>query len=332
MGLIDFIKKQFIDVIEWTEPEQGILAYRFPMRDNEIQNGGKLTVRDSQLALFVNEGQIADLFKPGLYTLTTQTLPVMTSLQNWDKLFASPFKSDVYFFSTRLQTDQKWGTPTPITIRDKELGPIRVRAYGIYSYRIADPRLFYTQLSGTREIYTTEDLEGQLRSTLLTVFASLFGENDVNFIDMAAQQLKFSQKIALALAPEFAKFGLTLDSLMVQSISLPQELQTRFDEKASMNILGDLKSYAQFQSAASIPLAASNPGGVAGIGAGMGAGVAIGQTMAAALSQGSPSGAAAATEENPLATIEKLHDLMKKGILSSVEFETKKAELLKKIT
>ena len=163
MSLRDFLSKQFIDVIEWVEPEDGILAYRYPMQDREIQNGGKLTVRDSQMALFVNEGRVADVFGPGLYTLNTNTLPILTYLMNWDKAFKSPFKSDVYFFSTRLQTNQHWGTPNPITIRDKEFGAVRLRAFGIYTYHVADPKVFYTKVSGTRDIYRVGDLEGQLR-------------------------------------------------------------------------------------------------------------------------------------------------------------------------
>lgn len=312
MGLIDFIRKQFIDVIEWTEPVSGILAYRYPLHDAEIQTGAQLTVRESQMALFVNEGQIADQFGPGLFTLNTHTLPVLTHLKNWDKFFALPFKSDVFFFSTRLQTDQKWGTATPITIRDKELGPIGLRAYGIYSYQLTDPKLFYTKVSGPRERYTIGDLEGQLQSILLTVLASLFGESAVNFIDMAANQIKFSEKIALALAPEFTKLGLRLENLLVQSIALPPELQAHFDEKAALNIVGDLKNYAQFQTAGSTLVTAVNLGDAA----------ASFQSMSSAIASG----------ENPLDTLEKLHELLKKGVITQSDFDAKKAELLKKIS
>src|SRR5947207_11548482 len=157
MSLRTFIGKQFIDVIDWMEPEDGILAYRYPMQDREIQNGGKLTVRDSQMAVFVNEGQVADVMGPGLYTLTTHTLPILTYLKNWDKLFQSPFKSDVYFFSTRMQTNQRWGTPQPITIRDKDFGAVRLRAFGNYAYSIGDAKTFYQRVSGTRDIYHVEE-------------------------------------------------------------------------------------------------------------------------------------------------------------------------------
>src|ERR1700731_1350188 len=167
MSLRDFLKKQFIDVIAWTEPQDGILAYRFPMQDMEIQNGGKLTVGESQMAAFVNEGRVADVFGPGLYTLNTQTLPILTYLMNWDKAFKSPFKSDVYYFSARTQTDQHWGTQNPISIRDKEFGAVRLRGFGIYSYHIKDAKTFYLKISGTREVYTAGDLEGQVRNTIV---------------------------------------------------------------------------------------------------------------------------------------------------------------------
>src|SRR5579862_9654314 len=162
MSLRDFLEKQFIDVIQWTESDQDTLAWRFPMRDMEIQNGGQLTVRESQAAIFVNEGRVADVFGPGLYTLSTQVLPLLTNLMNWDKAFKAPFKSDVYFFSTRLQTDQRWGTATPITIRDKEFGAVRIRAYGIYSFHISNPKAFHEKVRGTRAIYGVNDLDGQL--------------------------------------------------------------------------------------------------------------------------------------------------------------------------
>ncbi|MBU6153353.1 MAG: SPFH domain-containing protein [Bdellovibrionales bacterium] len=328
MGIGGLFKKQFIDVIEWNEEENGILACRIPMEDQEIQNGAKLTVRESQLALFVNEGEIADLFEPGLHTLTTQTLPVLTSLKNWDKLFKSPFKSDVYFFSTREQIDQRWGTPNAIVIRDREYGPIRIRAHGAYSYRLKNPKVFFKKISGTRSKYSAEELEGQLRATILTSIASFLGSSQVAFLDMAANQMKFSESLKEALKPAIAEYGLELQSFLVQSVSLPEELQTRLDTAASMKMVGDLNSYAKFQAAESISTAAANEGGAAGVGAGMGAGVAIGQAMMGALQgQGSSAGG-----EDPVVTIQKLHDLLVKGVITQSEFDAKKAELLKKIT
>ena len=297
MSLRDFLSKQFIDVIEWVEPEDGILAYQYPMQDREIQNGGKLTVRESQAAVFVNEGKVADAFMPGLYTLTTQTLPILTYLQNWDKAFKSPFKSDVYFFSTRLQTNQHWGTQNPITIRDKEFGAVRLRAFGIYSYHLMNPKEFYTKVSGTRDVYRVEDLEGQLRNTIVGRITDTFAGSNVPFLDMAANQVALSEKIAAQLKPAFTDLGLSLDSFVVENLSLPDELQKILDQRIGMNMVGDMGRYTQYQVAQSIPIAAANEGGgAAGVGAGLGAGVAMGQAMMDALKKPpAPSGDLAAS-------------------------------------
>jgi len=284
MGIRDFLSKQFIDVIQWTEPEDGILAWRFPMQDMEIQNGGKLTVRDSQLAVFVNEGRLADVFAPGLHTLNTQNLPVLTNLMNWDKKFESPFKSDVYFFSTRLQTNQRWGTATPITIRDREFGAVRLRAYGIYAYRIADPRVFYTKISGTRDTYRVADIEGQLRNTIIGRIADTFASSQVPFLDMAANQVELGTRVTEFLQPGFNDLGLALDSFVVESLSLPDELQKLLDQRIGMNMVGDMNRYTQFQVAQSMPIAAANEGGgAAGIGVGLGAGLTMAQQMMGAM-------------------------------------------------
>jgi len=292
MSLRDFLSKQFIDVIDWVEPEDGILAYRYPMQDREIQNGGKLTVRDSQMAVFVNEGKVADAFAPGLYTLNTHTLPILTYLQNWDKAFQSPFKSDVYFFATRIQTNQHWGTPNPITIRDKEFGAVRLRAFGIYTYHISNPKMFYLKVSGTRDIYRVPDLDGQLQNTIVGRITDTFASSNLPFLDMAANQVALSGKIADQLKPAFAEFGLALDSFVVENLSLPDELQKVLDQRIGMNMVGDMGRYTQYQVAQSIPIAAGNEGGgAAGVGAGLGAGVAMGQAMMDALKKATPSGA-----------------------------------------
>ncbi len=280
MSLRSFLGKQFIDVIDWVEPEGGILAYRYPMQDREIQNGGQLTVRDSQLALFVNEGKLADQFTPGLYKLTTNTLPLLTYLKNWDKAFQSPFKSDVYFFSSRMQTNQHWGTPNPITIRDKEFGAVRLRAFGIYSYHIADAKPFHEKISGTRDQYMVTDLEGQLRETIVGTLSSAFAQSNVPFLDMAANQLQLGQHVAELLKPGFADLGLALDTFVVENLSLPDEIQKALDQKISMNIVGDMGRYTQYQVAQSMTIAAANEGsGGAGLGAGLGVGMGMAQTM-----------------------------------------------------
>jgi membrane protease subunit (stomatin/prohibitin family) len=288
MSLRDFIAKQWIDVIQWTEPEDGVLAYRYPMQDMEIQNGGKLTVRESQMAAFVNEGKVADIFGPGLYTLNTQTLPILTYLQNWDKKFQSPFKSDVYFFSTRMQTNQRWGTATPITIRDKEFGAVRLRGYGIYSWHISDPKAFHTKVSGTRELYRVPDIEGQLRNTIVGRMTDAFAQSTLPFLDMAANQVELGNKIAEGLKPMFTDLGLSLDTFVVENLSLPEELQKLLDTRIGMTMIGDMNRYTQYQVANSMPIAAANEGGggMAGIGVGLGAGLTMAQQMVNALKPG----------------------------------------------
>ena len=346
MALMDFIKKQFIDILQWTEDGDGTLAWRFPMEGMEIQNGGTLVVRESQMAVFVNEGQVADVFGPGTYKLTTQTLPVLTYLKNWDKLFQSPFKSDVYFFSTRQQVDQKWGTPQPITIRDKDFGAVRLRAFGNYAYRIADPKLFHTEISGTRESYSSADLEGQLRGLVLQNISNAIAGSGLPFLDLAANQVMFAEALANALQPAFARIGLKLESVTVQNLSLPEELQKILDQKIGMGMVGnDMGKFMQYQTAQAIPKfaegAGNGGGGIAGDAMGLGAGVALGQVLAQNLQQGLQGGAAQAAPaaaapvgvrpDEVMATLEKLADLKAKGILTQEEFDTKKAELLKKL-
>ena len=344
MALMDFIKKQFIDIIEWVEEGDATLAWRYPIADREIQYGGSLTVRESQLAVFVNEGKVADVFGPGMHRLTTQTLPVLTYLKNWDKLFESPFKSDVYFFSTRQQIDQRWGTTQPVTIRDKDFGAVRLRAFGNYAYRVVDPKLFHTEISGTRERYTAADLDGQLRALMLQHISDAVASSGVPFLDLAANQVEFAQQLATAAAPAFEKIGLRLEGVTVQNVSLPEELQKVLDQKIGMGMVGgDMGRFMQYQTAQAIPKFAEGGGqgsGIAGDAMGLGAGVALGQVLAQNLSQGlqgaaqpgaAPAAPAALAPDQVMATIEKLAELKAKGILTDEEFTAKKAELLEKL-
>ena len=344
MALMDFIKKQFIDIIQWTEEGDGTLAWRFPMRDMEIQNGGQLVVRESQMAVFVNEGKVADVFMPGTYKLTTQTLPVLTYLKNWDKLFESPFKSDVYFFSTRQQIDQKWGTPQPITIRDADFGAVRLRAFGNYAYRVADPKLLHTEITGTRDSYPAADLDGQLRGLVLQNISNAIAASGVAFLDLAANQLMFADALARELQPAFAKLGLKLEAMTVQNLSLPEELQKVLDQKIGMGMVGgDMGRFMQYQTAQAIPKLAEGAAGgggssVVGDAMGLGAGVAMGQVLAQNLQAGLAGSAAPAVAapvgvrpDEVMATLEKLAELKAKGILTQEEFDAKKAELLKKL-
>ena len=339
MALTDFIKKQFIDVIDWVEDGGEVLAWRFPIADREIQTGAQLTVRESQLAMFVNEGIVVDAFGPGLHRLSTQTLPLLTNLKNWDKLFDSPFKSDVYFFSARQRLDQRWGTAQPVTLRDKEFGAVRVRAFGNYSFQIADARLFHSQVSGSRDVYTVAELDGQLRGLVLQQMAVGVAESGVAFLDLAANQAAFAGAVAMAVTPAFAALGLKLTGLTVQSLSLPDELQKILDQRIGMGMVGsDMGKFIQYQTGQAIPDLAKgggNGGGVAGDAAGLGAGLALGQMLAQNIGAGlaGPSSPAAAgvNPDEVMALLEKLHGLKTKGILSDAEFEAKKAELLKKL-
>jgi membrane protease subunit (stomatin/prohibitin family) len=341
MGIGSFIKKQFIDVLQWNEETDGVLAWRFPMQDQEIQNGGVLVVRESQMAVFVNEGQIADVFGPGTHKLTTQTLPLLTNLLNWDKLFDSPFKSDVYFFSTRVQTGRKWGTPQPITIRDKDFDMVRVRAFGMYSYRVSDPRVFFKEISGTRETYTRDQVEEQLRGILMATMASSLGSAQVPFLDMAANQALMAQQVKGDLATTFGRYGIGLDEFNVASVSLPEDLQAALDERISAGMKGGLSSdkltgFTRYQTATAIPLAAQNEGGLAGIGAGLGAGVTLGQAMGQAMGASLAPGAAtppapASADDSIEARLQKLKGLLDKGLISAADYDSTKAELLKKL-
>ncbi len=343
MSLMDFIKKQFIDVIQWTEDGDGTLAWRFPMEGMEIQNGASLTVRESQMAVFVNEGKIADVFGPGMHKLTTQTLPVLTYLKNWDKLFESPFKSDVYFFSTRAQLDYKWGTPQPVTIRDKDFGAVRVRAFGNYSFHLVDPGKFHTQISGTRDRYLTEELDGQLKGLILQNISNAMAASGVPFLDLAANQIAMAEALKSTISASFETIGLKLDTMTVQSVSLPEELQKILDQRIGMGMVGnDMGKFMQYQTAQAIPSMVQGGGagsGIAGDAMGLGAGVALGQVLAQNLQAGlhaAPAGVGVATStglkpEEVMATLEKLAELKGKGILTEEEFSTKKAELLKKL-
>ncbi len=328
MGLFDAIRKQFIDVLEWLEQDDGVLAWRYPMQDNEIQTGASLTVRESQLALFVDEGQVADTFAPGRYTLDTSILPILTNLKHWDKGFEAPFKSDVYFFSTRDQLDLRWGTPQPITFRDKEYGPIRMRAFGTYSFRIEDPRTFHVKVSGTRSPYRVGDLEGQIRANIITTMTSFLASSGVPFLDMAANLGAFSANLQQAIQPVFAGYGLKLESFLVQNVSLPKELEEALDKASKMRMVGNLNKYAKYQAAEALPEAAKADGGLAGAGAGLGAGMAMGNVMGQALGGIGGGGGGGDSSEDAFAKLEKLHSLVEKGIITQEDFDRKKAELL----
>lgn len=329
--MFGFIRKQFIDVIEWPNPGDDTLMWRFPAEDQEIQTGATLVVRESQQALFVDEGKTADLFGAGTHLLTTQTLPLLTNLKNWNKLFASPFKSDVYFFNLRQQLGRRWGTAQPVTVRDSEFGVVQLRAFGMYDYRISDPAKLFSEVTGVVAQYSREALDEPLRNVVMTRLASVFGSSGIAFLDMAANQVLLSQKMAELLAPDFARLGLTLERFSVESITLPEAIQKALDERISMGVVGDLNRYTQYQTASAIPLAAQNEGGLAGIGAGVGVGAAIGQAMATNMNA-APSAAPQTTGNNdPQARLAQLKALLDQGLITAEDYEKAKAEVLKQL-
>lgn len=296
MGFLDNIRKQigsqFIEILEWLDDTPDTLVYRFPVYNQEIKMGAQLTVRENQVALFINEGKAADLFGPGRYQLSTQNLPILTTLRGWKYGFQSPFKAEVYFFNTRLFTDLKWGTTNPVMMRDAEFGMIRLRAFGTYAMKIGDARKFFEAVVGTRGLTTTEAITGQLRSTILSKLSDALAEARIPALDLAAHYDELSAAGQRVLAPEFDGFGLELARFFIENISLPEEVERAIDQRSKLGVLGDrLGQYAQLQTAEAIGTAAANPGGLAGAGAGLGAGVAIGQMMGQAM-QAAPVGGA----------------------------------------
>lgn len=346
MVLGSFIRKQLVDVLQWTEEGDGVLAWRYPMQDQEIQYGASLTVRDSQKAIFVNEGKVADIFGPGMYKLTTQTLPVLTALKNWYRGFESPFKSDVVFFSTRLQLGRRWGTAQPVTIRDSEFGMVRVRAHGVYSYKVDDVEKFYKEIAGTREVYTVDDLENQLRNLVVAAMADVLGNGGVPFLDLAANQAAMSRIMQEQMLPVFQRYGVALENFAVESVSLPEELQKALDTRISMGMAGNMDTFTRYQAAKSIPLAAQNEGGIAGIGAGIAAGAALGQTMAQAMgttgatpagpagtgATGAAGAAAATVGTDPVARLAQLKQMLEQQLITAEDYETAKAAILRGMT
>ncbi len=294
MGLFDMVRGQLIDVIEWTDDSGDTLVHKYDMNGKDIMMGAQLTVRESQAAVFVDEGRLADVFGPGRYELTTRNLPVMTALRAWKFGFNSPFKSDVYFVSTRQFMDRKWGTANPVMMRDSEFGMIRVRAFGSFSFRVKDPAAFMREVFGTSSLFTAEGVEGQIRSLAVSALSDAIAESGIPALDLAAKYDELSRRALETLAPRVAGLGLELCGFVIENISLPEEVEKAIDRRTSMGVAGDLNRYAQFQAAEAMREAAANPGGMAGMGVGMGAGAAMGQMFAQSLGGGAGAAGGAA--------------------------------------
>lgn len=283
MGILDAIRSQFIEVIEWLDETGNTLVYRFPVHGQEIKNGARLTVRESQNAVFVHQGQIADVFTPGLYTIDGGNTPILTKLGAWMHGFNSPFKAEVYFVNTKQFTDLKWGTPNPIMMRDSDFGMVRFRAFGIYSIRVSDPAAFIKEIAGTNAHFETEDIQGQLKRTLVSGFSDALGESKIAALDLASNYDELGKFMRTKLSDEFKSYGLELAKFVIENISLPPEVEAAMDKRTSMGVIGDVGRYTQFQAADAMRDAAQNPGGGAGLGAGLGAGFAVGNAMAGAM-------------------------------------------------
>ena len=285
MGILDMIRGQLIDVIEWTDSSANTMVYKYDNRGKEIMMGAQLTVRESQVAIFVNEGKLADVFQPGRYELSTQNMPIMTALKSWKYGFNSPFKADVYFINTKQFLDLKWGTSNPVMMRDKDFGMIRLRAFGIYSFRVADPVTFLKEVFGTSALFTVEGVEGQIKRTIVSSLSDVLAQSNIPALDLAANYVELSAQALQLIAPRIAPLGLKLESFVIENVSLPQEVEEAMDRRTSMGVVGDMGKYTQFQAAEALRDSANNEGGMAGMGAGMAAAMAMGNVMSSAMNQ-----------------------------------------------
>jgi membrane protease subunit (stomatin/prohibitin family) len=301
MGLLDKVKGQFVDIVEFLDDSRDTIVWRFPRQGNEIKMGAKLVCREGQAAVFENEGKIADVYQPGTYTLETQNMPILSDLKGWKYGFNSPFKAEVYFVGTRLYTDMKWGTQEPVTVRDAEFGMVRLRAFGTFALQVTDPAALLRQLVGTDPNFTTEEVQDFLREKMVSEVGTALASSGVPMLDLAANQQKISETLAGTLTTAFADMGVSIPKFVIQNISLPPEVSAMLDKRTEMGVLGNLDQFTKFQAASAITEAAQNPGGVAGAGVGLGAGLAMGQQMAAAMAPQTTTSAAAAPPPLPVA-------------------------------
>ncbi len=293
MGLWDKLMGEFVDVIEWADDSNDTMVYRFERHGNEIKYGAKLTVRESQVAVFVNEGQIADVLGPGLYQLETQNLPLLSTLQHWDHGFSSPFKAEVYFFNTKQFVNLKWGTRNPIMVRDPEFDAVRLRAFGTYAVRIADAKKFIQEIMGTDGHFTVDEISDQLRNLIVTRFSTVVAKSNIPVLDMAGNYEQLGEYVTQKIAPEFGDYGVQLTKILVENISLPNEVELALDKRSSMGMIGNLDKYLQFQAAESLGKGDGNSG------MDMGMGFAMANKMADSLQGSSASADQAAAQVTP---------------------------------
>ncbi|MEQ8896567.1 MAG: SPFH domain-containing protein [Roseovarius sp.] len=284
MGIFDFLTGEFIDVIHWVDDTRDTMVWRFEREGHEIKYGAKLTVREGQAAVFVHEGQLADVFTPGLYMLETNNMPIMTTLQHWDHGFQSPFKSEIYFVNTTRFNDLKWGTKNPIMLRDPEFGPTRIRAFGTYSVRVSEPAKFLSEIVGTDGEFTMDEISYQIRNIIVQSFSRIIAGSGIPVLDMAANTADLGKLIASEISTVVAEYGLIIPEFYIENISLPPAVEEALDKRTSMGLAGDLGKFTQYSAAEAMTAAAKNPSGGAGIGAGLGMGMGMGMAMAQQLS------------------------------------------------
>ncbi|WP_433495541.1 SPFH domain-containing protein [Micromonospora sp. CA-248089] len=286
MGLMDKLRGELIDIIEWLDDSRDTMVWRFPRYQNEIKMGAQLVVRESQTAVFVNEGKIADVFPPGTYTLETRNLPILSTLKGWKYGFNSPFKAEVYFVNTRQFTDMKWGTQNPVILRDAEFGVVRVRAFGAFAARVVDASRLLRELVGTDPQFRTEEVQEYLRQLMVGRLGGALATAGVPLLDLAAHQDAIGRRLAAVLTEELAEVGIAIPKFVIENVSVPPEVEQALDKRTSMGAVGDLDRYTRFQAANAMEAAANNPGGEAGAGIGLGMGMAMGQQMARTMGGG----------------------------------------------
>ncbi len=346
MGMWDRITSQFIEIIEFLDDDHETLVWRFPVRGQEIKNGAKLIVREGQAACFVNEGKLADVFSPGTYTLTTENLPILATLKGWKYGFNSPFKAEVYFVDTTQVTDLKWGTQNPIMLRDPEFGPIRLRAFGIFSMRITDPAKFLREVVGTDGHFEVDEILGHVKRSLVSRFTQALASSNIAALDLASNYQALAERVRPRLAEDFDEWGIEITKFIIENISLPPNVEAVLDKRSEMGIVGNVQQYAAYQMASAIPDAAKTPNSLAGAGMGLAAGMnmaqQLGQAMTAPPQSGQAEAPAAAPASSPadpggggtdalVARLKKVDALKAAGVLTDEEYQAKRQEILAEI-
>jgi membrane protease subunit (stomatin/prohibitin family) len=343
MSFFERLVSQFIEIIEWVDPTNDTMVYRFPVYAKEIKMGAKLTVREGQAAVFVNEGKIADVFAPGMYTLSTQNLPILSTLKGWKYGFESPFKSEVYFVATRSFTNLKWGTQNPVMMRDPEFGPVRLRSFGTYSMRVNDPGALLRQLVGTDGLFQVDEVQSQIRNLLVAGTSQFLGLGQTAALDLMAKTAEVNGQIEKHVNGQLKDWGIEVSRFVIENISLPPEVEAALDQRTKLGLIGDMGKFTQYQTATAIPEAAKNPGGGAGIGMSLGAGLVMGQQMAQSMGAGLAGGQVDATQkgnthnapqaagEDVAAKLIQLKSLFDQNLINQAEYEAKKKDLLSRL-